>query len=297
MLEEQKPNVEQAEPEPTPEEGPEFETSSSGFRLGFLAVVLIAFVGLFGYSIHERNLARQLAGQNDQTTAALKATQGQMDALSAKLDSLVAARQPASVNQAVSPAAQTRPAVVRHSKPDPRWKKFQNQLDAQNKAIEDTRNNLESTRQDLSTTRTDLQGSIAKTHDELVVLQRKGERNYYEFDIDKSKQFSHTGPVGISLRKANTKHQYADLELMVDDLKMSKKHLNLYEPAMFYPGDESRPLELVINRISKDHIHGYISAPKYRNSELTAMSTDSAAAATTTAQGTTGAPQLQPRQH
>src|SRR5262245_12864752 len=189
MLEEEKSHV---EPEPEPEEAPEFERSSSGLRLGFLAVVLLAFVGLFGYSIHERNLARQLAGQNDQTAAALKATQGQMDALNAKLDALAAPRPPAPVNQAVSPAAQTRPAVVRHSKPDPRWKKFQNQLDAQNKAIEDTRNNLESTRQDLSTTRTDLQGSIAKTHDELVVLQRKGERNYYEFDIDKSKQFSRT---------------------------------------------------------------------------------------------------------
>ena len=292
MLEEEKPQVEQ---EPEVEETAEYEPASPRFRFGFLAVALLAFVGLFGYSIHERNLARQLSGQNDQTAAALKATHGQMDALNAKLDAMAAARQPVATNQAVVPAAQTRPAVVRHSKPDPRWKKFQTQLDAQGKAIEDTRTNLDSTRQDLSSARTELQGSIAKTHDDLVVLQRKGERNYFEFDIDKSKQFSHAGPVGVSLRKANTKHQYADLELMVDDLKMSKKHLNLYEPAMFYPGDEPRPLELVINRISKDHIHGYISAPKYRNSELNAMS-NSAAPATTTAQDTTGAPQLQPRQ-
>ncbi|HWY70667.1 MAG TPA: hypothetical protein VNX88_18515 [Terriglobales bacterium] len=291
MLEEEKSRVEQ---EPEVEETAEYEPASPRFRFGFLAVALLAFVGLFGYSIHERNLARQLAGQNDQTAAALKATQGQMDALNAKLDTMAAARQPVATNQVVVPAAQTRPAVVRHSKPDPRWKKLQTQLDAQGKAIEETRSNLDSTRQDLSSARTELQGSIAKTHDELVVLQRKGERNYFEFDIDKSKQFSHAGPVGVSLRKANTKHQYADLELMVDDLKMSKKHLNLYEPAMFYPGDEPRPLELVINRISKDHIHGYISAPKYRNSELNAMS-NSAAAPTTTAQDTTGSPQLQPR--
>lgn len=289
MFEEEKPQVEPVEPieaEETP------EPASSGFRFGALAVALLAFVGLFGYSVHERNLAQRLAGQNDQTAAALKETRGQMDALNAKLDSL-AVRQPVTASEA-SPVAHARPAVVRHAKPDPRWKKFQNQLDAQGKAIEENRNNLESTRSDLSSARTELQGSIAKTHDELVVLQRKGERNYYEFDIDKSKQFSHAGPVGISLRKANAKHEYADLELMVDDLKMSKKHLNLYEPAMFYPGDESRPLELVINRISKDHIHGYISAPKYRNSELTATSSDSATS-TTTAQDTTGAPQLQPR--
>lgn len=290
MLEEQKPQTEPVEPE----EMQESEPSSSGFRFGVLAVVLLAFVGLFGYSIHERNVARQLAGQNDQTTAALKETRGQMDVLNTKLDALAAARQAVVVDQA-TPAVHAHPAAVRHSKPDPRWKKFQGQLDAQGKAIEENRNNLESTRQDLSSARTELQGSIAKTHDELVVLQRKGERNYFEFDIDKAKQFSHAGPVGISLRKANTKHQYADLELMVDDLKMSKKHLNLYEPAMFYPNEESRPLELVINRISKDHIHGYISAPKYRNSELTATASDPGAATTTTAQDTTSAPQLQPR--
>ena len=184
-------------------------------------------------------------------------------------------------------------AVIRHGKPDPRWKKFQAQLDAQTKAIDDTRNGLESTRQDLASTRTELQGSIAKTHDELVVLQRKGERNYYEFDIEKSKQFSHAGPVGVSLRKANTKHEYADLELMVDDLKISKKHLNLYEPAIFYPGDAQRPLELVINRISKNHIHGYISAPKYRDAELTATSTNQESI--TTAQNGAESRQLQQR--
>jgi hypothetical protein len=27
----------------------------------------------------------------------------------------------------------------------------------------------------------------------------------------------------------------------------------------------------VINNITKDHIHGYVSAPKYRQSELTSM--------------------------
>jgi len=69
------------------------------------------------------------------------------------------------------------------------------QLDAQGQA-------LDATKQDLVSTRTELQGSIAKTHDEIVVLQRKGERNYYEFDIDKSKQFSHTGPVGRQPEKS-----------------------------------------------------------------------------------------------
>lgn len=149
---------------------------------------------------------------------------------------------------------------------------MQAQLDAQGKAIEATQNDLSTTQSDLSNTRTELTGSIAHTHDELVLLEKKGERNYYEFDIYKAKQFQHEGPFGVRLKKANEKHQYADLELMVDDRNLSQKHVNLYQPVMFSTPDSPQPVLLVINSISKDHIHGYVSAPRYRQSELASMS-------------------------
>jgi hypothetical protein len=179
------------------------------------------------------------------------------------MDSANATRQPTLVNH--PPVHKT---SASHPKPDPRWQKMQTQLDAQGQAIE-------STRQELAGTRSDLQGSIARTHDELVALERKGERNYFEFDLDKSKNFRPEGPVSVSLRKANTKHQYADLELLVDDRQLSKKHLNLYEPAVFYPAGDRQPVELVINGITKDHIHGYISAAKYNAAEIAATAGDS----------------------
>ena len=263
------------------------ETSSPGFRLGVLIVVLAVFAGLFGYAMHKRNLAQQLTSDNQQTSATLKDTRAQMDALNAKLDGLISAQQQPVKREAVHVSRAH--VAVRHAKPDPRWAKFQAQLDSQSKAID-------ATQQELASTRTDLSGSIAKNHDELVALQRKGERNYFEFDLEKSKQFAHTGPFGISLRKANTKHQFADLELLVDDRDISKKHLNLYEPVVFYPDDEHQPLELVINSITKNHIHGYISAPKYRASELTAMSsTPEPQTQVSDASGAPAAPQLRRR--
>ena len=78
---------------------------------------------------------------------------------------------------------------------------MQSQLDAQNKAIEDTRTELASTQGDLSNTRTELTGSIARTHDELVLLEKKGERSYYEFDIDRTK------PARRTIRRAAEKSQ------------------------------------------------------------------------------------------
>ena len=35
--------------------------------------------------------------------------------------------------------------------------------------------------------------------------------------------------------------------------------------------DSPQPVEVVINNISKDHIHGYVSASKYRQSEVSSM--------------------------
>jgi len=179
------------------------------------------------------------------------------------------------------------PASTRQRIDDPRWKKVQGQLDNQAKQID-------STRQDLTNTRTELQGSIATTHDELLMLEKKGERSYYKFDLDKSGQFEREGPVGVRLRKANTKHEYADLEMRVDDFKVSKNHVNIYEPVVFYSSDRKLPVELVINSISKNHIHGYISEPKYKAAELEAMANPSANNAATGTNNLQSAPPAKP---
>ena len=243
------------------------ESSSpmQGYRAAAVIAVLALCIGLFGYAVHERGEVAKVTAQNQQVNSALSDTKGQIETLSAKLNQLTAAEQARQQEQERARVAathrNTRVAVQRRHVDDARWKKVQSELAAHQQAID-------ATRSDLTQARTELGGSIARTHDELVVLQRKGERNYYEFDIDKSKQYHTTGPVAIKLRKANTKHQYADLQLTVDDANLDKKHVNLFEPVTFLNTDSGQPVQLVINRITKDHIHGYVAAPKYRASEL-----------------------------
>jgi hypothetical protein len=253
--------------------------------------VVVAGAGI-GYAVHEHHTAQNLAAQNSQlaaeyntlaalnsqVTAQLIATKGQMDALTAKVNELALSNE----TKAAAPSAPSVAMAISHphathhaNAEDLRFKKLQSQVDAQGKQIEDARNNLgneiEDTRNNLTNTTTELTGSIARTHDELVVLEKKGERSYSEFDLQKSKQFQRKGSVSISLRKADPKRQYADLQLMVDDRNLSQKHVNLYQAVMFYqPGQ--RPVEIVINDITKDHIHGYVSTPKYQQSDLAAMS-------------------------
>lgn len=260
-----------------------------GYRAAAVISVLALCVGLFGYSLHERSQVAKVSAQNQQVKSALADTRGQIDSLTAKLNDLSAAEQARQQQEAEARAAAAhrtaRVAVHRRRADDVRWKKVQSELDAHQQAIDATRN-------DLTQAKTELSSSIARTHDELVVLQRKGERNYYEFDIDKSKQFHSSGPVGLKLRKANTKHQYADLQLMVDDTQLDKKHVNLYEPVTFFDGDSGQPVQLVINRITKNHIHGYVAEPKYKASDLTASSTETAPA---NSQNPTSAPPLRKR--
>jgi hypothetical protein len=55
-------------------------------------------------------------------------------------------------------------------------------------------------------------------------------RNYFEFILVKPKQFARVGPLIVSLRKSNSKHQYYDLPRVVDDRQLSRKQVSQYEP-------------------------------------------------------------------
>jgi len=257
-----------------------------------VAAAAFAVGGAGGYALYEHRKAEAAIEGQEQLAAQLQQTRIQMDQLNTKVSEL-AARPPQVITP--PPLPEPPPVAVKPAKPrgpseSQRLKKMQSQLDQQGKAIADTQTQLDATKGDLSNTRTELSGSIARTHDELVLLQKKGERNYYEFDIAKSKSFQHEGPLGVRLRKANSKHQYADLDLIVEDQTVSQKHVNLFQPAMFSTPDSPQPAELVINSISKDRIHGYVSSPKYRQSQLASASNDNPTSSQTTAA------QPQPRQ-
>jgi hypothetical protein len=261
-----------------------------------LPVVLLACVTLFvlAYAVRERRAAIQwasdaarLTAENKRLTLSLDQTQSQVGSLEARLSATGIA-----VSQLTSPSPQSVPvepnravvpeAAARRTGQSRQWMKVENELAAQQRAIASTQRNLEKARTDLegklSSARDELNGSIARTHDELVALERKRERNYYEFDLVKSKQFQRVGPLNLSLRKANTKHDYYDMALVVDDRELNKKHVNLYEPLLIYPVDSHQPLEIVVNKVSKDKVDGYVSAPKYTASRDAASGVSAGAA-------------------
>ncbi len=271
--------------------------SESRSQFGVWGIVLIALMCVavlsLAFVVREHGVAKRLSTENTAMTAALDQTRTQLQDVTTKLNQLSEAQQAAEAARAAQrPAASQHRGTARVRRDDPRWKQVQDELAAHQKAID-------ATQTDLASAKTELSGSIARSHDELVALAKKGERNYYEFDLNKSKQFTRTGPIGISLRKANSKHDFADLALLVDDAQLQKKHVNEFEPVMLYTSESKQPVELVINQVGKDHIHGYVSTAKYKPSELQALSglTDTPAgnSGTAAANSSPTTPQLQER--
>ena len=140
--------------------------------------------------------------------------------------------------------------------------------------VNGVKTDLDSTKQNLQMARDQFGNLIARNHDEIAQLRRMGERNIYEFSVDKKNQRKHVGSLTLQLRGTNVKQQLFTLYLFVDDKRFEKKNRSADEPIYFYTHDYQTPLELVINQVSKNKITGYLSVPK-------AAGTTSQTAATT----------------
>jgi len=131
--------------------------------------------------------------------------------------------------------------------------------------VQKNREEIERTIKELTSVKGDLgvqSGLIATNAKEVDALRQLGERNYFEFDLGKTKQPQRIGPVSIRLRGANVKRNRFTIELWADDKRIEKKDKTLLEPVQFYVQGSRMPYELVVNQLTKDHIVGYISTPK-----------------------------------
>jgi len=129
-----------------------------------------------------------------------------------------------------------------------------------------TRKDLENTKSEfanaLSGTKGELGGAIARTHDELVALAHKTDRDYFEFNLPKRHSQQKIGTVNMELDRTDTKRNVFTVVLLFDDKRTVRKDKAINEPVYFYVQGASSALELVVNKLGKDTIAGYISTPK-----------------------------------
>jgi chromosome segregation ATPase len=152
-----------------------------------------------------------------------------------------------------------------------------------NQKISDVSTDVTSVKNDVATTKTELEktiselksmqgdlgvqsGLIATNSKELAALRAIGERNYFEFEISKTKRFQRVGDVSLLLKKSDPKRNRYTVEVLADDKKVEKKDKTANEPVQFYVGHGRQPYEIVVNEVKKDRILGYLATPKVMQS-------------------------------
>lgn len=131
---------------------------------------------------------------------------------------------------------------------------------------------LDKTVSDLNMARSELGTLIARNHDEIDVLRRQGERDYIEFTIAGKNKPQKVGNVTVELKGVNEKRNRSNITYTVEDKRYEAKNANINAPLFFYLSGTHQPEELVINKVGKNTISGYLSVPKANSQPATAAS-------------------------
>jgi hypothetical protein len=130
--------------------------------------------------------------------------------------------------------------------------------------IQKTQTDLAATNAKLEKTIGDLglqSGLVAHNAEELEMLKRKGERNYYDFTLQKNAKVP-VSTVSLVLKKVDPKKSKFTLNVIADDKTIEKKDRTVAEPLQFYTGRDHMLYELVVFTAGKNSITGYLSTPK-----------------------------------
>lgn len=134
-----------------------------------------------------------------------------------------------------------------------------------------TRAEVERTKQEIGNIRLTLSeyGTlIARNREELAELRRRGEREYFEFDITKKSGWQQVADVRIRLTKTDVKKQKFNILLYAGDRQLERKDNLINTPIQFRAERGAAPYELVVNEVKPDRIIGYLAIPKDRAASL-----------------------------
>ena len=267
---------------PSPQESYHYESAGTPrwiavlFGLLFAAVAVVGYIGHQGQAKLEGDLSRQeddnkvLKAQLEQANSRLADLKGHLDVTEQKIGMTRA-----ELAQASSRAEAIRKDQITNDK------KLTEQLGAVQKESEEkisaVATDVNGAKKDIDATKTDLEatkskldratgdmgvmsGLIARNHDDLEDLKRRGDRNYYEFTLHKAKTPQRVGPIQVNVTKTDPKKSKYTLIVFADDKQIEKKDKTAGEPIQFYVGGTRSTVPYASN---KDRTASSV-APKLR---------------------------------
>jgi cell division protein FtsB len=271
---------------PSPQETYHYESPGTPRWIAVLFVVLFAGLAVLAYVGHsqqtrlEQDLSHQqeqnkvLSAQLEQANSRLADLKGHLEVTEQKVgmtrSELAQARSRSeSIRKEQQASDQKLTSQLSQVKQESEEKilSVATEVGGAKKDIESTRTDLEATKGKLDRATGDMgvmSGLIAHNRDDLEELRRRGDRNYYEFAVQKSKTPQRVGPVQMSLNKADQKKSRYTVTVFADDRSIEKKDKTAGEPVQFYMRGATRmaPYEIVVFDVGKNQIKGYLSTPK-----------------------------------
>jgi len=253
----------------------------------WIILVLVILVGGMAYLIYAQTAARKsmddamasanqradlLAKRIEQADSRIADLKGELDVTSQKLGltetELAKARD---IAQNIK-KQQTASEKELNAKIGEVQQQSQAQLSQVSADLSGTKSDVAATKKDLEATKSKLErtigdqgvmsGLIARNKEEVEELKRRGERNIFEFDVSKSKDPQHVGPILVKLKKVDPKRSKYTMDVIVDDKTIEKKDKTALEPVQFYTRSSHQLYEIVVFDTAKDKISGYLSTPK-----------------------------------
>jgi hypothetical protein len=271
---------------PNPQESYHYDNLGTPRWIAVLFALLFAALGLLAYAGHsvqsrlEQELTKSeeqnkiLSAQLEQANTRLADIKGQLDVTSQKIGMTQAevadAKSRAEAirkSQLASDAKLTEKITESQKESEAKIGAVATDVTGAKKDIEATRTDLEATKSRLDRANGDMgvmSGLIARNKDDLEELKRRGDRNYFEFTLQKAKTPQRVGPVQMSLGKSDQKKSKFTLTVLVDDRAIEKKDKTAGEPVQFYVKGAAKmsPYEIVVFDVGKNQISGYLATPK-----------------------------------
>jgi hypothetical protein len=139
--------------------------------------------------------------------------------------------------------------------------------------VNGVKTDLDATKNNLQMARSEMGTLIARNHDEIDTLRRQGQRDYFEFSIQRKGGSQKVGSIQVELKDTNTKKNQYTINVLADDKSFEKKNRSVNEPIFFYTGGSRAALELVVNKVTKSTATGYLSIPKSAGTASASAST------------------------
>jgi len=246
-----------------------------GLAVGILGGLSLVGLGLSWSALNQAKSLEQTAVASKQASDALTQRLAKEDEINQQMQSdlkVIADKLNVTQGELVSAHKQTKNAthavdqkvdnLATSMKAELATKASADDLTKLNGDVNGVKGDLDATKNSIQMSRSEMGTLIARNHDEIDQLRRIGQRDYFEFTVQRKGGATKVGGIQLVLKDTNPKKNQYTINVLADDNSFEKKNRSVNEPIFFYTGGSHSALELVVNKVTKSSATGYLSVPK-----------------------------------